>query len=397
MKKERKNYTFFYFIIALIVISFVLSDGFSNLVTSAVLKIEAVEYTPLSPQIYMMSILFSFFFAIAMHELGHFISFIRNGIRMRAVFVSMFLFIKQKGRWTLKIKPNKFTNFGGIAVPELNFIEDEEDFKRVQDAYARAIVAGPLASIFTWVSAVLFTVLAILLGVGNYVASILFTITIALTIITLLLIFNSFSKNGAVIGDFPASILYKHNRFFAAIQLYQYGVLSSDYDRVRRENKFLRELICDELEEKFKEKDTTPLTLKILDNFIVEYLSGVSNAMPQVVWDYIEFLLDNPDRMNETRKSEVTLLLQFHMVRLLYTNENTEKKAVELYKDLKSVVGNSSIEEYLIKQTEHLLGLAQYDEYLKNEENIKISAAQDVWKHFEGFLADEIRLNKKII
>lgn len=45
----------------------------------------------------------AYIFSVALHELGHFITFIRNGIKMRALYIMFLLFIKKNRKWSLDL------------------------------------------------------------------------------------------------------------------------------------------------------------------------------------------------------------------------------------------------------------------------------------------------------
>lgn len=391
MKKQNKKFGLSFFIKLLCGFGF---GGLIGMIASGGFKLP-VEYTALPVYVNIAIIIFTYLFAVSAHELGHFISFIKNGIKMRALVVSIFLFIKENGRWRFKFGPNKITLIGGIAVPDLGVVKNEADFRRLQIAYSKAIIAGPLTSITLWI-VVCIIIVPIILTVANiYLKSMLFTFLVSLTLTTIFLIVTSFFKSEIAVGDFPAYTLTKNDSFFTAMQLYQYAFLSSDPESTRRENKYLKDMICEGLSKKLNIQDVNIYTLNIIDTLLVEYLAGVSDKLPQTVSKYIAFLLDNPHLLKSIKESEITLLLRFHIIRLLYTNEDTKQKAKELFYELKGEIKRvTPVSNYLIKQAEHFLGLADHSEYLKNKNNIRVSAAHGLWKNFDGYLIDEIKLNK---
>jgi hypothetical protein len=337
----------------------------------------------------------TYFLAVSVHEIGHFLTFTFFGVRMKALFLTIFIFIKESGKWRFKFNPNKITAIGGIAVPEIEPVKDEKDFRRLQNIYGKAIMAGPLFTIFYWLITSL-VVLPYILNNSNILSSILFTHVASLTVITFFLIAVSFIKSEIAVGDFPAYKLTKTDPFFIGMQLYQNYVFSSEPSKFRRENTFLKNYILDELGNKLKYKDTHIFTLSILDNLLVEYLTGAVDELPFIVKEYLDFLLDNPYILNN-KNSEITLLLRFHLVRYLAVSQSLHK-GMDLYYQLKSEkTPFVTVKSYLVKQTENFLGIADHTKFLEDKSNIEISSAHGVLKNFEGYYLDEIALNKKAI
>lgn len=156
--------------------------------------------------------IFTFVLTVSLHEFGHALGFIRYGLKMRAVFFTIFALIKEDNKWSFKLTSMK--NLGGIAIPDIIWIEDEEDFRTKQRALAKAIIMGPITSVMVWLILTLASLLIISLTSNIYVKSALLTFIIFLGIDTLFIIGASFLKQESVIGDFPAYTIVKNDRFF---------------------------------------------------------------------------------------------------------------------------------------------------------------------------------------
>jgi len=350
-------------------------------------------YTAMPRLVNIIIFVLTYFLAVGLHELGHAISFSKNGIKMRALFITMFLFIKEDKKWKLKIRPNKVTAIGGIAIPDIGVVKDEIEFKKLQNAYSKAILAGPISSIALFIVGILISILVISLSSNVYVISGFYSFAKYLSVISLFLLFSCIFKSEVAVGDFPAYTLAKKDSFFVAMQLYQYDIVSSDYKRVRSENKYLKEVLLNGLSEKLENKDTHIFTLNLIDTFIIEYLAGMSNELPTIVKDYIEFLLDNPEWMTNLKNYEVSNILRFHILRLIYSEDID--KATKLYEDLKKhIKQNNPVMKYYIKQTDDLFGYADNSSYLNDKNNIKISSAHGIFKNFEGYFVDEMKINE---
>ncbi|MFP4661102.1 MAG: M50 family metallopeptidase [Halanaerobiales bacterium] len=356
------------------------------------------EYTALPFYIEIMIFIFTYIIAVLAHELGHFFVFIRNGIKMRALFVTLFIFKKEDEKWKFRINPNSITASGGIAIPDLEVVEDSDEFKRLQKAYAKVMLAGPLTSIFFCIVVLLITVPIFLTISSVIIKSVLFMFSASIVVITLFIIISSLLKTEMVVGDFPAYKIAKNDNFLVAMQLYQYAMFSTDYEDVRRNNDYLRSLIVEGLYEKLEKEDIHVYTMNIIDTLIVEYLSGVIDSLPEAVDEYVDFLIDNNEAFEVVKTSEYARILWFHIIRLLYEKRDQKEKAVELFYRIKGMIDEkSSINKYLTKQAEHLLGIDDNSDFLKDKKNINLSSADSLYKNFEGYYSDEIKLNKAIL
>nr|WP_246596219.1 M50 family metallopeptidase [Bacillus alkalicola] len=334
--------------------------------------------------------------ALTVHELGHAISFARNGLSVRAVAITFFFFIKRNGRWKIEFNPNNVTFMGGIAVPDLKSVKGEEELIKHQKGYARALIAGPLASLYLWVVGSGIAVLIITISSNVYLQSTMFTFGLSLLFITLFFLGSSFIKSESAIGDFPAYNLAKKNRFFTGMQLYQYAAFSTDYEKTRRSNTYLKRYLINELSQKLKEEDTHIYTLALLETFIMEFLVGKEKEIPKVVLDYVEFIIAGEKRYSKLGQTEMGLAIIFRIIQLLYSIGD-EEKAEKMYEELKVThKQKTAMRNYFYKQIAHMFGIEDNTEFLNEKKNINISPAHGIWKVFEGYYEDEMLFNEKI-
>ena len=348
-----------------------------------------------SPPFYIviLIIVLTFILSVALHEFGHAISFIINGIKIRGIIFVNFLLIKEEEKWKFKIIRNK--SLGGITIPEIQNIKDEEEFLLVQKHFAKALIAGPITSLVSWVALTAIGLIIIKITTNIYLRSGIIIFLISLFIITLFVIISSFFKNDMVVGDFPAYEMAKKDKYFVAIQLYNYGYFSSNPENARKENLFLREFIIKKLKEKYEKRDMYWYTLSMVDTILVEYLSGFLNELPTVVEDYINLILNRPDILSNLRRTQEKEIMYFHIIMYLYKDENTREKAFEFYKKIKATIEpNTPKREYLFKQIEQMLGVSHNREFLKDNKNIVNTDMHFIYKHFPGFFIDEIAINK---
>ncbi len=353
------------------------------------------EYTSLPLWGNILVIIIMYFFSVAVHELTHFITFIKNGVKMRALIIGFLCFLYDGEKWRLKLKYNNVTSIGGIAIPNLGVIKDEEEIKKLQQGFARAIISAPIASIILGITYPIIFI-PIMHSVQSVILkSIIYTSVVTVIIAAIIITLSSFAKSELAYGDFPAYKESKNNRFFILVQLYQYAIFSTKHDEVRRNNTYLKEVIVEELERKYMDKATDIFTLGVIDTLIVEYLVGIIDSIPKVVQDYVEYFTENYDILTSKKSIENCKILGFHIVYLL-ESQGEREKALSLYDKLRENAPESHVMEYYKKQTATLLRLEDHREFLRDKSNIKTSSAFSLWNIFEGYYVDDMKLNSRI-
>jgi len=376
------------------IISGIIGGIIGLFITPIVHGIKSIEGF-ISPPFYIVILIIvaTYFLAVMLHEFGHGISFIRNGIEMRAIIFMNFILIKEDGRWKFKLTRNN--TMGGIAVPEIEPIKDEEDFLLKQRGFAKALIAGPLASLISFIGLSIIGLLIIKVTSNIYIRSNIIIFLSSLGLITIALLGTSFLKNDMVVGDFPAYKIAKGDKYFVAMQLYNYGYFSSNPERGRKENIYLRQFILEELRERYKKQDKHWYTISMVDTILVEYLAGFLEELPEVIKDYIDLILKRSDLLSDIGTNQAKEILYFHLIRFLHRNEETRAKSFELYEEIKDTTkANTPKRKYLFKQIEQVLGIADNRDYLMDEKNIVITDMHCIYKHFSGFFMDEIKLNE---
>ena len=75
---------------------------------------------------YFLWFLFAFYFTLTLHELGHFLAFYFQKVKLRAIYLTIFVFYKNEKGWHFTIKPKLWILFGGLVVPDLGEIRNKE-------------------------------------------------------------------------------------------------------------------------------------------------------------------------------------------------------------------------------------------------------------------------------
>ena len=322
-----------------------------------------------------------FYISVAIHELGHFVAFIYNKIGVRMLNITIFSFIFDGTKWNFAFNRNG-AGVGGIAVPNLTIIANEEEFNKMQKGCANAILWGPIVSLM-----------------GVLVGGILSTINgyprvtgIALIIINLILFFSCFIKMDGVYGDFPAYKAYKEDDFFAALMMYQYAILAVDYIEIRKNNTYLRNILLKGLYPRIKKKKTDILTVSCVTTFISEYLVGVSDEVPELIKTYIDYYYENYKIIVATKDAEANKQLLLYIA-YFYDKEDAKDKAVDIYENFIEKLPKTEVFTYWKMQSEHIILGKDHSNYLLDKKNIKPNLTYGIFKKLDGYYHDELILN----
>lgn len=334
-----------------------------------------------------------FFIFVATHELTHFITFKINNIDMRALYIGCILFIKEDGKWHLRLRYNPTTSLGGIAIPDIKSIKQSYDFKEMQTAYVRALIAAPIESLI--LGLILSSLcITLLFNFSTGYEAFIFNVAVSSIIITILLTFSSLAKNDLVVGDFPAYKLTKTDDFFFGVMYYQYSIFSSNPEKVRNGNGYLRNKLVNLLPEKLALKKTDFITTGILDTLVLEYLTD-KDVLDDNTLTYCNYLLDNPDLLLKKTSPEASKILFFHMLYML--NKNGDKnRAIELFNQHKDKLPKNKVFTYYKNQAEHILGISNHDSFLKNRKNMVLNSTIKLFSIFDNVYDDDDKLNGRV-
>ena len=93
---------------------------------------------------------------LTIHELTHAIAFSILGIKIKAIYILIFMFIRKQKFFTIKINPRLIVLLGGLVVPLLPPVKSDEELEELSKKIAKSLIAAPIASIvfgFLWVLA----------------------------------------------------------------------------------------------------------------------------------------------------------------------------------------------------------------------------------------------------
>lgn len=389
MKKNYSKKTFL--VIILILLAFI--GYYIGYNMGGILSFLPETYFEISPFAVIGIACLSHMFSVIIHEISHAIAFILQGVKVRTIIIGPFAFIN-KGKWTSKYNYNKILKTGGMVVPVIPIINNEDDFLSLKNKYSRAILVAPLISLSIGFLSIIYVILILInkLTISSY----LFVFLLWMFLINLIINLSSLIKTSSVYGDYPAANQMKNNYFFAAQQIYSYMYFMENSIECRKKSVWLVNYISKELETLIQHKDcklNETIYLEAVNTIIMEDLIGFRKNI--LIEDLCNYYTYNISTLTEHEKSETHKVLFIHILYWLTTkNDCYIRKYVDLCNNL---FESKEIQNYYNKQIDLIINGNKNNKDLLNTRNIKSTALYSLYRIFEGFYFDELQLNQKYL
>ncbi len=305
-----------------------------------------------------------FYITLTLHELGHLIAFVLQGTKIRALYLTIFVFYKDEKGWHFTVKPKLWILFGGLVIPDLAVIKNESEMDKQISVFAKALIAAPIVTITWMIIIILSSLLTWLFGTGNMWLGILMVSMIYTVLLSALYIYTFGLNTKNLYGDFVAYDKMKNDEFFQFAEIYQYQSFS---------------LSCDEDQSYLFHKAAAlmkPLKKIEMNMFqmvtLMAYLEGVIHHKEKRSAS-IDFLLSKMS-IHRFMKSEEGLMLIYMLAEYYYINGDVEK-AYQMITQSKKHAGKripSAYKRYAINVIEHVTHFQYHDQFLANDEHIYI-------------------------
>ncbi len=316
---------------------------------------------------YFLWLIFAFYLTLTLHELGHFIAFYVQHIKLRAIYLTMFVFYKDSKRWHFTIKPKLWVLFGGLVVPDLGDIKDEEAFQQVKNKFGRSLIVAPIVTISVLAISIITFLLVLIFGSNAHVLGIISINTLYITLLSTLYIYTFRLSNPMFYGDFVAYKKMKIDETFQLAQITQYTMFS--LDESEETNRFLWS----------KSKDIitkNPISTQLFYVMILtNYLDGILKMNYERDVDIDKKL----QHINLTAlcKTEQGLSLAYDICYYEYLKKNPEG-AFKKFELIQKRVGKKLDEKmvtYLKNKSAHIMHLEDHSKFLENKDNFYIGNA----------------------
>lgn len=309
----------------------------------------------------------TFFITLLIHELGHLLAFVIQGVKIRALYLHMLIIYHSSRGWALKFSLKHWFLFGGFVVPDLGDISDDESYEKIIKKFSNSLIAAPIVTIVFLVVTILLFLLAILLDFNASFVGFL-TLFNAYTIIFSLLYMRSFKmSNKNFYGDFVAYKKMNDNTLFQLVQLLQYSQFTlGDTEKTKA---YLFEKTKTYMIE--NELSTTLFDQVLLMNYIESVCySGYEDH------DIIKSKISRIHK-NALYRTEHGLTLLYDIALYCYHLGDVEKsyRMLDEIKQKASQKIDEKLRTFLQYQFEHLLNVADHSSFLHDQDNHIFSMA----------------------
>lgn len=310
---------------------------------------------------YPLIIILAFYLTLAIHELTHFMSFKMNGTKLRAIYLTIFIFYKTDKGWRFKIDPRLWILFGGLVVPDLDEIKNEEDYFKITTAFKKSLIAAPMATIIYLVLTILTCLLSLMFVETPIVIGFYLIYTIIVGLLSFVYIKSFSVSTSRIFGDFVAYKKISTHPWFQLAQFIQYQSLSLENNQY---NPYLFERATELLK--------TRKYINQLFHFMIlnYYLEGVNDY--KMTHDQALDKLFRHLKFESFKKDEIGLLTLYEFSIFLYDQGEVER-SYQLYIKAKSYAYkeiDDRLITYLYKRYEHITHLNDHETYLNQKENM---------------------------
>jgi len=313
---------------------------------------------------YFLWFIFAFYFTLTLHELGHFIAFYVQKVKLRALYLTIFVFYKNEKGWHFTVKPKLWVLFGGLVVPDLGEIRNEEEYKILSNKFRKSLIAAPIVTISVMALGIIVFVISMIFSQHVHLNGILTINALYITLISILYIYTFKLSNHMFYGDFVAYKKMKEDPVFELAQINQYTMFSSidSRDTIR--------FMWEKSKETIK---TLPLSTSIF------YLMIITNYIDGLLKSDYDFNLEIEDKLrhlnlNALCKSEQGLNLAYDLCFYDYKKGHVEQ-AYQRFDRIQNKIGKKLDEKmvlYLKNKTLHIMHREDHTEFLSKKENLYI-------------------------
>jgi len=313
---------------------------------------------------YFLWFFITFYLSLTIHELGHFFSFVLQGVKLRALYITIFVFHKTLKGWRFAIKPKLIVLLGGLVVPDFGDVQSDEDYQSVVNKFSKALIAAPIVTICFLLSTIIFFTVSIIFIPNSIWLGISFVMMIFAIPINLLFIYSFTLSNPMFYGDFVAYKKIKTDPIFALSMIIQYAMFTLD-DSIESDH-FLWEKSRDVI------KDIQINNSQFQTMILLNYLDGVIHREESL--DQAIDMKINRIPIRRYLTNEQGLNLVYDLACYHYVNGQVEK-AFKIYDDIQKIVSSKLDEKmlnYYKNKYMHILNIEYQDAFLSNQDNYYI-------------------------
>lgn len=356
--KPKKSFFVLYFFIFAFFLGFV----YTLLVYQGIWEKMMSGFNEIPIWAYPLWLIFSFYLTLSLHELGHFFAFIFQGVKTRAIYITIFIFYKTEKGWRFTINPKLWVLFGGLVVPDIALIKTEEDYQKIVKAFTKSLMTGPVVTIITLIMSWMMTFVFILWTEAYLMMGILMVNTIFITLLSTLYIYTFKLSNPMFYGDFVAHKKMIEDPIFQVVQINQYTMFS--LNEHHETNRFLFEKVKELI---LSTDINQSLFHTMLLSSYLENIIYMGYDIDPVIHEKIKKISVVP-----YLRTEQGFMLAHHMVYYHYMTKDVNLS----YAMLNQIYQRSypkldeKLVTYMKKKSYHLLHIENYETFLSEKDNI---------------------------
>lgn len=311
---------------------------------------------------YPLWLILTFWVTLTVHELGHLIAFVVQGVNIRGLYLHMISIYRSPKGWRIRLKWNLWFFVGGFVVPDLGVIADDETYHRRLSQFKRSLIMGPIVTfVFLGLTILTFLILNIV-GATPRVLGIFTVFTLYTILLSFLYIRSFYLSNASFYGDFIAFKKMNDDPIFQLTQLAQYTIFalhpSDETDR------YFFHRITTMIQ-------TTALTSRLFDQLlIINYIEGVCyHHYPDDPVVY-QKLANYPKQPHYHTEQGLTLLYDLAAYQYVTGHVDQAYRLMESIQKKASQKIDEKMRTYLEKKHLHILHIAYDQPFLDNPEHI---------------------------
>ena len=336
--------------------------------------------------LYPILVILVFYISLAIHELTHLFAFSVNKIKGRAIYLTGFTFVKKVNQWKFEFHPKMFALMGGLVIPDIKSVKNEEEYNKVVRAFYRSLIAAPIASII-YCFVVLASYLLILFLTNLYVwIAVLTAFTLLTIMLTALYILASLVQTKEAVGDFPAYKKMKNDELFQISLINQYIMFATSSSK--ETDKFIFDKSIEVLlnQKEYYNQHILSLIGVYLDGVVFDSKSR-NEEVDKIVDDLGDYAL---------LRSDAGKVVYFNKLYFIYQEIDSTKALEKFEKRREELLGKDDL-KYLVHKAMHLMNISDETEFLNNRENFGSAKMQFVFDPIIDYLEEEKRTNVRLV
>lgn len=331
----------------------------------------------------ILSIILGYLSATFIHEITHFITFRLRRIKIRALYIWPLILYKKENKWHFKFRQINALTFGGIVIPDLHIIENDNALNRIRKDFEAVMIVAPITSI-------LFNIIVGLLYFVDYgelkLVGLFYFIGVSMC--TVFITLTSWAKGNGMYGDYAAYIMLRKDKGFATYVAYQYMCFSSEYQK--EAHSFIRNKVLEGIKEAYNKEYFGDIILDCVNTLITEYLTGKIKTMPVVAQQYIILISKKYRQLLIYKNSEILRILLYNLVPYFSRGLKDNSNAIKIHYYLDQYIyTKNKVCIYYHKRNQHILGLENFLAYLKQPKNIINGILYQLINLFDEYYEDE--------